>query len=118
MESDVSTVDKIHKSRVRGKVTEYQVTWKGHSRRHKTREPASHLLDYGARELVEEFEMDQAIQPAVRMTTVSPDMLTAQHLKTRHNLTYSLEQCTQAVKDEIKNTVGEGRQWTKLKGAE
>ena len=68
--------------------------------------------------MVEEFEMDQAIQPAVRMTTVSPDMLTAQHLKTRHNLTYSLEQCTQAVKDEIKNTVGEGRPLTELKGAE
>ena len=46
VQSDVYTVDKIHKSRVRGAVAEYQVTWKGYSKRHKTWEPEPHLLDY------------------------------------------------------------------------
>ena len=49
VQSDVYTVDKIHKSRVRREVKEYQCTWKGYSKKHKTWEPESHLLDYGAR---------------------------------------------------------------------
>ena len=79
---------------------------------------STRLLDYGARELVEEFEAEQTVQPSVRMATVSSDVLTAQHLKIRYGLTYSLEVCTQAVQDELKNTVGQGRPLTELRGAE
>ena len=52
----VYVVKKIVGKRVRHGVTEYQCTWQGFSKNHKTWQPASYLTDYGAADLVRDYE--------------------------------------------------------------
>ena len=51
----VYVVDRIHDSRNRDGEKQYKVSWKGYAKTHKTWEPAAHLLEYGAKQMVEEF---------------------------------------------------------------
>ena len=55
----VYVVDRIHDSRSRDGEKQYKVARKGYAKTHKTWEPAAHLLEYGAKQMVEDFMATQ-----------------------------------------------------------
>ena len=54
-QSDVYVVDRVLDVRVVSGEVEYKVKWRGYTSKHNTWEPAAHLLDYGAEDIVREF---------------------------------------------------------------
>ena len=61
----VYVVDIVHDSRNRDGEKQYKVSWKGYAKTHKTWEPAAHLLEYGAKQMVEDFMATQEQQSHV-----------------------------------------------------
>ena len=58
--ADVYEVNKIHDKRYVGGKAEYKCSWKGYNKNHKTWEPAKNLHEYGAGEILVEYEIAQS----------------------------------------------------------
>ena len=59
-EAEVYEVAKIHDRRVNNGDIEYRCSWKGYNKNHKTWEPMENLYEYGAGEMVTDFEVSRA----------------------------------------------------------
>ena len=96
--ASVYVVKKIVGKRIRNEVTEYQCTWQGFSKNHKTWQPASYLIDYGAAEIVKDYEKSLHHTVMVAKIMQSDEMIAVLHDMEKYKLPGSVQQWVEAYK--------------------
>ena len=102
----VYVVEKIAARKGTGANVQYKVHWKGYSRHSDTWEPAEHLEEYGAQQMLKEFNRKQAqSNVTARAFAVSEDYQAVIELMEKHDLPGTVQQNLDAYKREIKGAL-------------
>ena len=113
-EAPVYEVEKIHDKRFVSGEIEYRCSWKGYAKSHKTWEPKANLTEYGAIDLVIDYEVSQGLRRPphcrgqrrpphcqVRYVNMNKQERAVKHLMGKHNLGGTIEQHLKTYNEEI-----------------
>ena len=104
--AEVYEVEKIHDKQVINDVTYYRISWKGWHKNHKTWEPASNMYEYGAGDMVVEYELKQQDKSkGVRYVNMNKEERAIQHLMGKHGLGGSVQQHMKTYTEEMQSVL-------------
>ena len=99
-------VDKIHDKRVVNGDVEYKVSWKGYSKNHKTWEPKNNLTEYGAIDLVLEYEILKTDEKEnIKYVYMGKEERAVKHLMGKYELGGTIPQHLQTYNTEMSEVI-------------